>query len=117
YYNNKASFEEADPVTLAGGETKANINAALKAGGQISGKVTDSVSKAPLESAFVCATAESISRCATTNSSGEYTIVALPNGKYVVSFSRFEIGRASCRERVCAAEVDGEVKRDRGWTA
>src|SRR5439155_20816531 len=45
YYNNKASFEEADPVTLAGGETKANINAALKAGGQISGKVTDSVSK------------------------------------------------------------------------
>src|SRR2546422_11116540 len=73
-YNNKASFEEADPVTLAGGETKANINAALKAGGQISGKVTDSVSKAPLESAFVCATAESISRCATTNSSGEYKI-------------------------------------------
>src|SRR2546422_6606325 len=83
-YNNKASFEEADPVTLAGGETKANINAALKAGGQISGKVTDSVSKAPLESAFVCATAEDRNRTGPNTTNGYNTNVALPIDKYMV---------------------------------
>ena len=82
YYSGKPKSTEATPVQVAGGATVAGVNAALTEGGQIKGTVTVS-GGGPLEGAEVCASDE----CATTDSSGRYTISNLASGKYTVSFS------------------------------
>ncbi len=90
YYNDKSGFAQAEAVSVTAGSTTPNINAALQAGGQIGGKVTAAASKAPLGEIEVCASENSgefFDRCSTSNSSGEYTISALPTGVYTVSFS------------------------------
>ncbi len=90
YYNDKAAYAQAEPVLVTAGSPTPNINAALQAGGQISGKVTAAASKAALGEIQVCASENSgeyFQRCATTNSGGEYTVVGLPTGVYTVVFS------------------------------
>ncbi|HEY5287546.1 MAG TPA: carboxypeptidase-like regulatory domain-containing protein [Solirubrobacteraceae bacterium] len=59
----------------------------LLTGGEISGRVTGTPSHGPLEKAEVCADSSGVpGNCATTNSNGEYTIVALSSATYSVSF-------------------------------
>ena len=94
YYDGKAKFAEADPVPVIVGSTTTDIDAALTAGGQITGTVTDAVTKAPLAGAEVCSYNQSsefeffgfFDRCTDTNSAGQYTFVGLPGGEYKVSF-------------------------------
>jgi Carboxypeptidase regulatory-like domain len=90
YYNDKTSAAEATPVVLATGAMAAGINAALHSGGQITGKVTDAVTKAAVEGIEVCATrrgsGEFVEGCAPSNASGEYDVVGLFSGEYTVSF-------------------------------
>jgi hypothetical protein len=86
YYKEKAHAGEATKVAVTPHETTSAINASMLGGGQITGTVTDSASKVALSGASVC-TSGPASYCASTNSSGEYTISGLPTGSYTVSFS------------------------------
>jgi len=89
YYNDKSAAAEAETVSVSDNATTSGINAAMTAGGQISGTVTSSATKAAVNGTRVCAderAGELIERCASTNSTGEYTIVGLPTGEYTVEF-------------------------------
>jgi len=97
YYAGKATFGEATEVAVTAPTQTSGIDVSLSAGGQISGKVTSAVSLGgtPLPGVFVCAAKgieELPEECAETNASGEYTIVALQTGEYIISFSSFEGG-------------------------
>jgi Carboxypeptidase regulatory-like domain/Ig domain of plant-specific actin-binding protein len=89
YYNGKKSLSEGELVAVTLGSTTPGINVAMQPGGKITGTVTASVSKAPIQAISVCAFTKSggIVSCANTNSSGEYAIIALTTGEYIVAFT------------------------------
>lgn len=92
YYNDKSSFAEAEAVSVSDNVTTSGVDAAMTAGGQISGTVTSSATKSAIDGARVCAderAGELIKRCASTSSTGEYTIMGLPTGEYTVEFESF----------------------------
>ncbi len=93
YYSGKSKAAEFTPVAVAAGATTSGVDAALTAGGRITGTVTGSGS-GPLARAEVCAEA-GFSQCVTTDSSGHYTITNLATEKYVVSFNPVPIGEAT----------------------
>lgn len=78
----------ATGVSAKEGVTTANVNAKLLAGGEITGKVTDASTHAAIAEVQVCAEAsgEVYGRCDDTNSSGEYSVLALPSSSYTVTF-------------------------------
>jgi Carboxypeptidase regulatory-like domain len=88
YYNGKSQFSEATPLSVTAGTATENIDAKMIEGGQITGRVTDASTHAPIREVEVCAGGSSveIDSCDSTNGSGEYTLQALPNGSYVVGF-------------------------------
>jgi RHS repeat-associated protein len=92
YYDGKASKAEADPVSVAVGEAKSGIDAALQTGGEITGTVTDGASKLPVTGATVTAymTSGSSVTSATTNAKGEYALERLTGGSYKVGFNATE---------------------------
>jgi Carboxypeptidase regulatory-like domain len=100
YYNDKSSLVEGEAVAVTAGSTTAGVDAALSAGGQIAGKVTAASGGAALANIKVCAEEaggfEFFGDCATTNAGGEYTIMGLASGKYMVSFSGSTCGIDSC---------------------
>jgi hypothetical protein len=70
------------------GEGLVEVNAALVEGGKITGTVTSAVTHGGLAKIFVEAYDTSGGYgSATTNASGEYTIIGLPTGSYKVSFA------------------------------
>lgn len=91
YYNGKSSQTEAEARLVIAPSVVTGIDAQLQPGGQISGVVTAATGKAPLEGVDVCASSGTItvfgSKCAVTNSSGEYKIVGLEEATYTVDFS------------------------------
>jgi hypothetical protein len=89
YYNNKSSLASATKVPVSEGIVTEGIDAALVAAGQISGKVTDAGSAAPLEDIKVCAYesgGEAVVECTSTGSGGEYAISRLADAEYTVEF-------------------------------
>jgi RHS repeat-associated protein len=88
YYNGKASFGEAQLLSITAGTTTPNINAALELGGEITGTVTAAKTKEPIANieAYVYTTSGSFFASASTNANGEYTVLALPTGEYKVEF-------------------------------
>lgn len=85
YYANQASLSAATAVAVTAPNAVGNIDAALQAGGGISGKVTAAVGGAALAKVEVCAMlGETLEKCATTNTAGEYAIVGLRSGTYTV---------------------------------
>jgi hypothetical protein len=89
FYNGKATFKEAEPVSVTAPNTTSGINAVMQTvltepRGQIKGTVTNASSEG-LEKITVCAEGEAF-ECTTTNNKGEYTISGLPNGMYKVGF-------------------------------
>ena len=89
YYDGKESLEEADSVSVSVGETTSAIDAALEAGGQIAGTITDASTHEPIEGAEACTYTEHASyygHCAYTGEEGHYTIKGLPAGEYEVRF-------------------------------
>ena len=88
YYNAKPSLASANAITVPAGGTASGINAAMLAGGQITGTVTASATKTAL--AAICVQAYDSGGVAVassqTNSSGVYTLSALPTGSYQVGF-------------------------------
>ncbi len=93
YYNDKTSSSEADLVSVKEGEVTSLMEATLKPGGQIAGKVTSASSGAGIASAEACAQeGAEVEFCGFANSSGEYTISGLPKGTYHVEFYGDEVG-------------------------
>ncbi len=87
YFNGKASFEDADEVTIAGGGTMPNVNAKMERGGEIAGRVTDVLTGAGIEQAEVCALSETtFGRCALTDTAGNYALRGLASASYLVEF-------------------------------
>ena len=88
YYNAKPSLSSADPVSVTAGATTPAINAAMVAGGQITGTVTDRAANTTL--AVICVqvynSSGAVAASTQTNSSGVYTVSALPTGSYDVGF-------------------------------
>lgn len=93
YYNGTpsgtSSFSGALPVTVSEATGASGIDAALKAGGRITGRVTSAATSAPVEGIMVCAMRGQFEGggCVSTNSSGEYTISSLASGSYTVEFT------------------------------
>jgi len=90
YYAGVSRASQASTVTVAAGGEVSGIDAELKTGGEITGTVVAPDGE-PVEFGFVCALGEAEgetrpSWCATTEGNGEYTIVGLPSGSYVVRF-------------------------------
>jgi hypothetical protein len=88
YYNGASSTSNATAVTVSVGANVTGIDAALQAGGQISGTVTSEVSAAALSNVgvYIYDSSGSYVEVAYTDSSGDYTASALPTGSYVVEF-------------------------------
>lgn len=87
YYNGKMHRSEAAAVTVTEGATTSGINAAMQAGATISGTVTDATTNAALQGVEVCAWGSNVYYCATTKSSGQYTIQTVAAGSYKVEFN------------------------------
>jgi hypothetical protein len=87
WYNDKSSFATADQVTVTAGSTTANINAQLAAGGQISGRVTDT-SAVGIQNILVdVSNLDQIELGFThTDASGNYAVSGLPAGNFKVRF-------------------------------
>ncbi|MCX6583459.1 MAG: carboxypeptidase regulatory-like domain-containing protein [Candidatus Aminicenantes bacterium] len=90
WYNDKNSYETADPVIVTVGQTTPGIDAQLTEGGIISGAITGT-GGAPLENTRVEAriSAFVVSGSAYTDSSGQYTLQGLPSGAYKIYFSNY----------------------------
>jgi hypothetical protein len=101
FYNGKENEAEAESVAVTAPNATAGIDAELRSGGQIEGKVTDAVTHAPLANFEVCASGASGgfgANCAYTNSAGEYTVNGLASGSYAVSFSGYGCESESCEQ-------------------
>ncbi len=94
FYNGKGTLEEASTVTVKGGTTTSEIDAALQEGAELSGTVTNSATAGAVEGALVCAFPSSEAgagegACARTGAGGSYEVVGLAAGSYrVVAFAR-----------------------------
>ena len=89
YYDGKAGWEEADPVSVQLGETASGVDAELVAGGQISGTVTGGSGNEPISGSLVCIYIEHAAyygHCTYTDAEGHYSIGGLPAGEYEVQF-------------------------------
>ena len=87
YFSGKASYKEANLVSVTVPAATGGVNAELHTGGQITGRVTGASTHAALANVFVCASEDGEGgRCAETNGNGEYAIQALPSGTYVIEF-------------------------------
>lgn len=84
YYNNKPSLETADPLVVTAPGVRTGVNATLARGGEIVGKVTNSVSGLPLANISVNAQGKDGSGYSYTDASGIYTITGLLSDSYSV---------------------------------
>ncbi|MFI5010207.1 MAG: carboxypeptidase regulatory-like domain-containing protein [Solirubrobacterales bacterium] len=105
WYNGKSLNGEAAAVPVTAPNLTLGVNAALSAGGQISGRVTAASGGAALAGIEVCVGETGFGlfglfgNCASTNGNGEYTIQSLPSGTYSVTFSAFACGEISCTQQ------------------
>ncbi len=90
YWNDEPFWEEADTFALAAEAVKAGVDAEMKQAGFISGRLTDSVTGAPLNHIEVCAqnpvNAE-FSSCTDSGLNGEYKLGRMPQGPSIVVFA------------------------------
>ncbi len=89
YYDGESSFAAAAEIVVTKEATTEAINAAMQHGGEIKGLVTLAESADPAPEVLVCAlnSLEQAVECALTESGGQYTITALPEGSYRVGFA------------------------------
>jgi hypothetical protein len=99
FYDHKSELAEADPLAVAAGETKTEIDADLEAGAEIHGTVYSAATGAPLPKVPVCALFfETVLEtwlpriCVPTSSAGGYQLYSLFAAPYKVVFSP-EVGR------------------------
>jgi hypothetical protein len=88
FFNNKATYDAADPVSVTDGQTT-TVNAALAHGGMITGTVTNDNGD-PVANICVSAELHDLSGgapvSASTDSNGHYTLTGVPAGSLSVAF-------------------------------
>jgi hypothetical protein len=89
YYEDASTLAAATSVPVTEGATTKGINAELRAGGEIEGTVTDASTHAAVSNAEVevLGAGGATDGEALTNANGQYTIVGLATGSYVVRFA------------------------------
>ena len=89
YYDDEATFEDAEWVNVSGESVTSGIDAVLEVGGQITGTVTDESNSEPIEGVDVCAfrISEDFTSCDETDAAGEYAVVGLPTNSFKVEFA------------------------------
>ncbi len=94
YYNDRSQPAEAEPVAVGAGSVTLGIDAQLKDGGRVTGKVTSATSHFAVGGVLVCAftAATEIEQCGLTDGAGEYAITGLPSGSYRIGFDGVEAG-------------------------
>jgi phage gpG-like protein len=94
YYDDRSRPEEAEAVKVSVGSVTPGIDAQLKDGGRVTGKVTSAASHTAVDGVLVCAftAATEIEGCGLTNGTGEYAITGLPSGSYRIGFNGEEAG-------------------------
>jgi Carboxypeptidase regulatory-like domain len=88
FYNDRASLESADAISLAAGQTVGGVDAALQSGGRVSGTVSNASTHAGVEGVEVTVY-DSSNRpvgMTTTDARGNYTVPQLVGGAYRVGF-------------------------------
>jgi hypothetical protein len=91
-YANRSIFGEGTPVTLAAGEAREGVDAALQAGGAIAGTVIAEQGGDPVGAAIACAFGPPGAHppaeggCTSTGVTGAYVLRGLPVGEYRVFF-------------------------------
>lgn len=91
WYDDKAHPEEADPISLAEGESR-EIDAQMQTGGEFRGTVSSRATGLPVEGVRVCAQAleflqtGEIIYCGRSNAAGEFTVKNLGTGRYRLEF-------------------------------
>jgi len=88
YYSDRAHRSESAEVTVTAGNTTNEINAAMQAGGEIMGVVTDASTNGAIGGIEVCAAGVEgeRARCTVTDAHGGYALSALVTGEYIVEF-------------------------------
>lgn len=92
FWDGAVTRENAQLITVAGGETFTDIDASLQEGGVITGRVTRESDGTALSGVSVSAVAETgggFPGHAITDANGDYRISALIPGSYVVQFDAF----------------------------
>ncbi|HEX6665484.1 MAG TPA: hypothetical protein VF081_02685 [Solirubrobacterales bacterium] len=93
FYDHESSFEDADVVTVATGETKTGVDADLEQGAEIRGTVYSAATGTTLAGVTVCGLylgAEEVwalSECRFTSGGGSYALRGLWTDSYKVAFS------------------------------
>jgi len=88
-YDNTSVLAQATRVTVAAPGTTTGIDAELAKGAQISGHVSQASTGLPMPEVFVCAQQSAPgehSQCDMTDADGNYALLALPAGTYLVAF-------------------------------
>ncbi|MGA7704959.1 MAG: carboxypeptidase-like regulatory domain-containing protein [Solirubrobacteraceae bacterium] len=87
FFDKQSSAGSATLVPVAVGKTSAGINAKLQLGGRISGRV-NGIGSGPIGNVLVCAlrTVSEAVACALTGRNGEYVVLGVPAGSYVIGF-------------------------------
>jgi Carboxypeptidase regulatory-like domain len=88
FYKDEPTLAAANEVKVVSGVISTEINAALSAGGQISGTVTSAKTNEPLNEVEVSVFDSSgkYVQSVQTEAEGKYTVLGLPNGSYEVEF-------------------------------
>ena len=96
YYDNETSNSSADDVSVTARVTTSGINAALAAGGTITGVITDATTGNPLANQcnfFIeiadASTGLEVSSAGCTDNTGAYKVAGLPSGSYKVYFQDY----------------------------
>lgn len=89
FYEDKETWAQATPVTVTAPGVTPGIDAELAKGAQILGHVSQAGTGLPLPEAFVCAEQQppaEFQRCDMTDAEGNYALLGLPAGSYLVAF-------------------------------
>lgn len=90
FYDHEGRWSAADALTVAEGEVRTGVDAALLPAATISGHVLRAATGLPLEEIRVCsieAAGDALLTCTWTGSDGSYTLHRLPGGTYKIAFS------------------------------
>ncbi|MCW2980085.1 MAG: hypothetical protein JWO14_1812 [Solirubrobacterales bacterium] len=86
FWHNAPTWNQAEPLSVTGGETRGGVDATLVPGATIRGIVAASATGLPVGEVEACATSGEIERCARSDAAGEYVIDGLAGGVWNLYF-------------------------------